>query len=118
VKGWRRRSGRAVAVAGLVAAAGLSTGRLLAGDEVHIALWIGCGSGLVVMAFAGAFQSFWGGERVEEAEAAGVRIRFGTARRAVTELDARMGHQFDRTNQRIYRLERAVFDGDADEAGE
>ena len=61
------------------------------------------------MALAGACQSFWLGEQIEETEAAGVRVKFGTAKRAVTELDTRIARQLAETNRRLYELERAVL---------
>jgi hypothetical protein len=87
-------------------------GQLSVGDATFSALWKGCIAALAIMSVAGVFQSFWFGDRLEEAEAGGVRLKFGAARRAIGELNRRVTSQMTDVNRRLYDLEKAVFKED------
>jgi hypothetical protein len=116
----RVRGGQWIASSGFVAGLALFVGQLAADDSAFTALWKGCVAALAVMAVGGAFQSFWFGDRLEEAEAGGVRLKFGAARRALGELNRRVTSQMADVNRRLYDLEKTVFkddrsDGDREE---
>jgi hypothetical protein len=106
-----RRGGRWVVGAGLAVGSGFLVGQVVAHDSAFGALVKACVSALLIMAVAGGAQAFWGGDRLEEAEAGGVRVKFGAARRAISELNRRVSSQMDDINRRLYDLESAVFKG-------
>jgi hypothetical protein len=111
-----RRSGRAIATVGLTTGATFLVGQLLAGDRALGALMKASLAALAVMAVGGVAEAFWRGDRLEEAEAGGLRVRFGRAGRAVSELDRRLAAYVEDVNRRVYTLEQAVF-GEEDGSG-
>jgi hypothetical protein len=109
--------GRWVAVGGVLAGLALFAGELQAAEPVFGAAWKSCLTALAVMAVGGVAQSLWAGERVEEAEAGGVRLKFGATRRAIGDLNRRVTTQMDEVNKRLYDLEKAVFKDPAPDTG-
>jgi hypothetical protein len=104
-----------VAASGLLVGLGFFVGQLAARDSAFTALWKSCIAAFAVMAVAGAVRAFWSGDRLEEAEAGGVRLKFGAARRAIGELNRRVSSQMTDVNRRLYDLEKAVFKDDGSE---
>jgi hypothetical protein len=112
-----RRMGRAIALAAVATGCGFVATALLAGEAAFAALMKGALAAVAVMTVGGAFQSLWHGDRVEEAEAAGLRVKFGSTRRALRELRERIDARFDAMSGRVYEIEKVVF-GDDPEAGD
>ena len=97
---------------GVLAGICVAAGNLRFGGDAVDALWKGSVTALLVMAVAGVARGFWQGDRVEEAEAAGVRVKFGATRRTVLELSRRLDRQMGQVDRRLYDLETAVFKAD------
>jgi hypothetical protein len=104
-----------VAIAGLVLGLAFLVGQLLAGDTAFMSLWKARIVALLTMVVGGAARSFWAGDPVEEAEAGGIRVKFGATRRAITQVNARVTSQMSDINRRLYDLEAAVFKADESE---
>jgi hypothetical protein len=109
-----RASGRGIATVGVATGAAFLVGQLLAGDHPFAALMKACLAALAVMAVGGTLQSLWRGDPLEEAEAGGVRLKFGSTRRAVHELEGRVAARFDGLNERVYNIERAISGDERD----
>lgn len=110
---WRRLSGipleKPIVVVALTVGIVFGAVRLLQGGSVFSTLIQAAGIAFALMVVLATARSLWHGDDVEEAEAAGWRLRLGAARKAVGALERRVDVHTRATDQRLLDLEREVF---------
>jgi hypothetical protein len=111
---WFDRLGAAPTRRGFVLLAGaLATGyflvRMIEGAEFFGSFMEAAAIAFATMVLLATTHNLLSGDDVEEAEMAGARVRFGTARKAVGALARRVDAHTRATGQRLLDLEREVF---------
>lgn len=110
---WRRLSGlpleKPIVVFALTVAMVFGAVRLIEGASFFSTLTQAAGIAFALMVVLAIARGLWRGDDVEEAEAAGWRLRLGVARKAVGALERRVDAHTRATDQRLLDLEREVF---------
>lgn len=104
-------------ITGAVVGAAFLIGLLATGSDAFSAFWRGSVAFFLVMVLAGTAQGFWRGREISEAQGpGGMGLKFfGATRTALRLLEDRLKSQMDLINQRLYDVEKAVFNGSGDD---